>query len=77
MTIPDEEDSQAPDRVRDGRPLDKVGEGHQDPLLKHGGLVLTGCLVEHGKEHSGEKDLKTSAKLDMLILPETTILQSR
>ena len=54
----DEEDGETPHRVGDGGPLDKVGQGHQHPLVEHGGLVLVAPgLVEHSKQNPGQKNL--------------------
>ena len=54
----DEEDGETPHRVGNGGPLDKVGQGHQHPLVEHRSLVLVAAgLVEHSKQYSGQKNL--------------------
>ena len=53
----DEEDGETPHRVGDGGPLDKVGKGHQNPLVEHRSLVLVAGLVEHSKQYPRQKNL--------------------
>ena len=62
----DKEDGETPHRVGDGGPLDKVGQGHQHPLVEHRGLVLVAGLVEHSKQHPGQKNLMVVVKSNNL-----------